>query len=112
MLKLNTPVDTPQGLSLTGTVWRWAGVNVDALRHVGLVTVCVYPSLALALAAEGESPPSPLFERAYPVIGMDFYTFATAVSQQPTNADALNTMIYGFLRATVPLFADAEDVGL
>lgn len=109
MLKLNTPYTTPQGLSLTGTVWRWAGLSIDAQTMNAVVVLAGYPSAEIARAAGTPDAKQPFVERRFNVGGDVFGLLALSPAVGPTTSDAINALVYGFVK-TLPEFAGAEDV--
>lgn len=111
MLKLNTPVTTPHGLSLTGVVYRWTGLQLDA-RGSAVVVLTGYASLEAAQAYGTPAEKQPIEERRYGVGGLDFARLAAGAPVGANHSEVISSMIYSHIRAAVPEFAGAEDVGL
>lgn len=111
MLKLNTPVTTPHGLSLTGVVYRWTGLQLDA-RGSAVVVLTGFASLEAAQSYGTPSEKQPIEERRYGVGGLDFARLAAATPTGASHSEVISAMVYGHIRSVVPEFAAAEDVGL
>ena len=112
MLLLNTPVATPFGLDVSGTVWRWLGLQIDAGGGQIVVAMGAYPSVAIAAAAGTPAAKPPLVEERYSITGADFAAVVLSAPVGPTLSDVVSHAIYAHIKSTVAKFADAADVDL
>lgn len=112
MLRLNTPIETRFGLSVSGTVWRWIGLQIDPGSGQAVIVLGAYPSIEIAAQVGTPAAKPPLEEQRYGVAGLDFGRVVMSEPVGPTLSDAVSHAIYAHIQATVPLFAGAEDVDL
>lgn len=99
-LILNTPFETPFGITVGSTYWRWVGLGVDLVTMQAVVTLRPFADEAAAFT--GKSPVGP--DRQYTLTGADILTVLPAEV-----VGALNASIYGHIKAKDVYFADAID---
>lgn len=101
-LQLSAPFDTPFGITIQGTYWRWVGLQADMVRGAASVVLRPFASRAAAFAVPPASPVGP--DRQYALTGVDLYTALPAAV-----VDGLNDSIYAYIRARDDFFKDAVD---
>lgn len=102
-LLVDAEYETPAGVVVPSTYWRWVGLGIDVTRGAATLTLYAYVS-AGAFAAGKE----PVGRRAYPITGGDFLAIASRIDG--ANPEALSVVAYDYVRAHDPYFADATEV--
>lgn len=100
-LQLSTTYETPFGLMVPGTYWRWVGFGVE-LVPTPKATVVLRPFLDQAAADAGKAPIGP--DRQYTLTGADVLSVLSSATQ-----DALNAAIYTHIREKDEYFRGAAD---
>lgn len=104
-LLLNTQFETPQGITLDSTYWRWVNLGLDV---AGMRAQVVLYSYASAEAfATGKQPIS---QRNYTVEPEAFVPMVQTAPVGTTMSDVLSNVVYDYIKATDPFFAEAEYV--
>lgn len=101
-LQLNQEFETPQGITVPSTYWRWVGLGIDVPS-----AKCRGVLYAYASAAAFASGKQPVGQREYVVEGQDFGALVMAPPVGPTLSDVLSNAMYGHVTATDPYFAEA-----
>lgn len=110
MLKVPEAYETPHGLTVTNSVWRWLGIQID-VRGTIAVAFAAYPSKDIADLVGTPDEKPPLAETRMTVQGADYLMVVGALVNAGLARGAdLTAAIYAHARAKVPMFADAEDV--
>lgn len=104
-LLIDAPFETPQGIELTSSYWRWVGLGVDVPAGQLLGTLYAYASPQAFAAGK-----QPVGQKQYTVGGADFAGLVLAAPVGATLSDVLSNAIYQYVKATDPFFATARDV--
>lgn len=96
-LLLNSTYETPQGVSLPSTYWRWVGLGCDVSTQTATVTLYAYVDEAAFLSGK-----QPVGQRQFTVTGQQFGELTAPVSE------SLSAAIYQFARQDAQ-FSSAEE---
>lgn len=110
MLKINTTIETPHGLSVSGTIWRWIGLSIDAAVGQAQIVLCCYPSVEIANLVGTSNAKPPLMEERYGIGGFEFLTIVGNDSEGSNLSERVSNAIYRHLKAVVAKFVDADVV--
>lgn len=112
MLKITAPINTPFGLQVGNTVWRWISLQIDPGAGNAVIGMGAFPTAEIAAAVGTPTQKPPLLAEAYNISGFEFLSIVGGAPSGPTLSDAVSNAIYNHLKAVVPKFTGAEDVSL
>jgi hypothetical protein len=101
-LELLKPFDTPFGITINATYWRWVGLQVDLVAQQASVVLRPFASESAAFANPPKAPVGP--DRQYTLSGPDLFTILPGAV-----VDALNSAIYAHISGKDAYFAEAVD---
>ena len=110
MLRMRKPVETPYGITLSETVWRWTELYVDVGRMSARFTLSAFPSVEIASIHGAFKGRPPILDRRYEVSGPEFVRVILGQPQGSTLSDAVSNAIYKHVQQHDPLFSDVESV--
>lgn len=112
MLQIKAAIDTPFGIQVENTVWRWISLQIDPGAGNAVIGMAAFPTVGIAAVVGTPAAKPPLVAEGYAVSGLDFGNIVMSAPNGPTISDAVSKAIYDHLRRVVPKFADAVDVDL
>jgi len=95
--------ETPFGSTLPSTYWRWVGLGIDVTR--GACNLTLYAYLSPEAFAAGKQA---VGQRQYEVNGKAFQSMAGMIDGP--HPLPISGVIYDFVKANDPFFANASDV--
>lgn len=104
-LQINAEFETPQGIVVSSTYWRWVGLGVDVPASTLRCVLYAYAS-AQAFAAGKQS----IGKREYTLQAQQFGEIVLAPPDGQTLSDVLSNAVYAYVKAHDPYFAAAQDV--
>lgn len=110
MLQVSAPVETPFGVVVANTVWRWTRLLVDLERRTAHVTVSAFVDAAAAAAFGTPGERRPLAERHYAVAGPDFDAVVARPAEGDTVSAVVSSAVYAYVRGADPFFAAAVEL--
>lgn len=104
-LQLNTTYETPHGITLNSTYWRWVSMGLDVPGMTAHVVLYAYTNEAAF--NEGKQP---IGQRAYTVTGLEFGALVMSPPQGQTISDVISAAVYAYVVATDADFSEAVNV--
>jgi hypothetical protein len=95
--------ETPAGVTVPSTYWRWVGLGIDVAH--GHATLTLYAYVSAEAFAAGKQP---IGQREYRITGEEFALLAGRIDG-PT-PEPLSVVAYDYVRAVDPYFAGATEV--
>jgi hypothetical protein len=104
-LLIEAPFETPQGIELTSSYWRWVGLGVDVPATTLNGVLYAYASPAAFAAGK-----QPVGQKQYTVRGADFLNLVAEYPVGASLSEVLSNAVYAYVKANDPFFATAQDV--
>jgi hypothetical protein len=104
-LQQNTPYETPQGLTLNTTYWRWVNLNIDPTNTQ--MTCTLYAYINETAHTTGKQP---IGQKQYTINQTDFLTIITNPPTGNTLSDTISNAIYTWIKTNDPQFTNATDI--
>lgn len=104
-LLIDAAFETPQGIELTSSYWRWVGLGVDV--PAGQLAGTLYAYASPNAFATGKQP---VGQKQYTVQGADFLNLVSSTPVGGSLSEVLSNAVYAYVKANDPFFATAQDV--